>query len=142
MQLKPSALRTFGVPSATGTEGITIKDREEIYISDALRKAMDKRSVSLSTGVNLIAERYLGIIERQRNTPMMDYHAELYCNVLREVGTPLSAQQIAAFPSLCADWLARHPKFPQEPGKTALMILNHSTFAELVARVDRLERQL
>jgi len=118
------------------------KDHEEIHVGDALRKAMDGRKEPLSSVVNLLVERYLGIIERSHETVMFDYHAELYCNVLREVGRPLTAADIAAFPAMCAAWVARHPKFPPAPSKTALMVLNHSSFVALVALVDRLERQL
>src|SRR5258708_6673727 len=97
------------------------KDREEIHVSDALRKALEDRKESLSTVVEMIAERYLGMIERAGTTPMMGYHADLYCNVLREAGHPLSSQEIAVFPLTCEDWLRRHPKFPQGPGSTAVM---------------------
>ena len=46
------------------------------------------------------------------------------------------------FPLTCEDWLRRHPEFPQEPGKTAVMILKNSPFVDLVALVDDLEKQL
>lgn len=58
------------------------KDREEIHVSDALRKAMDGRKEPLSSVINLIVERYLGMISRAESTPMMSYHADLtatYC---------------------------------------------------------------
>ena len=118
------------------------KDHEEIHVGDALRKAMDGRKEPLSSVINLIVERYSGLIERAGKTPMMGYHADLYCNVLREAGHPLSSQEIAVFPLTCEDWLRRHPKFPQEPGKTAVMILKNSPFVDLLALVDMLEREL
>lgn len=124
------------------------KDREEIHVGEHLRAALDKRpKESLSTVVNMIAERYAALVERARYgkqsaMPMMSFHAELYCNVLREVGHPLAPAEITAFPAMCKDWLARHPEFPQGPGGTAHMIVSNSSFAQLVALVDEMEEYL
>ena len=114
------------------------QEREEIYVSDSLRTALKGRKDSVSSVINVIVERYLGIVEGAGKTPMMGYHADLYCNVLREAGHPLSSQEIAVFPLTCEDWLRQHPEFPQGPGSTAVMILKNS----LVALVDDLEKQL
>ena len=118
------------------------KDREEIHVGYALGKAMDGRKEPLSSVINLIVERYAGMVERAGSTPMMSHHAELYCNVLREAGHPLSSKEIAVFPLTCEDWLRQHPEFPQGPGSTAVMILKNSPFVDLVALVDDLEKQL
>jgi hypothetical protein len=117
------------------------KDRKEIYLGESLRQALAGREENLTTVVNMLADRYMGMVERAGVTPMMGHHQELYVAVLKEVGRPATARDIATLPSLVEDYLRRHPEFPQEPGKTALSILRNSSFTDLVALVDRLERQ-
>ena len=53
----------------------------------------------------------------------------------------MPAASIALFPSMCEDWLAKHPEFPQAPGETAVMILKNSSYQDLVKLVDMMERQ-
>lgn len=109
------------------------------HIGEALQSVLRNRKEPFTTIVNVIADRYMGLVERAGRTPMQDYHAELYCNVLREVGRPLTAREIATFPVMVEDWLARHPEFPQGPGSTALMIVKASDYASLMALVDSME---
>jgi hypothetical protein len=120
----------------------------EIQIGPRLDALLASRKEPLSTVVNMLADRYLGIIERSRYSdaspvPMMDFHAQLYGNVLSEAREfPLSAKDIAAFPAACEDYLKRHPKFPQGPGSTAVSILKNCTYPELVVLVDYMEKYL
>ena len=123
------------------TSGIR-KNRQMIYISDNLRKVLEGRKEPLSTVVNMIAERYLGMIERAGRTPPYCLRGELYENVLKEVGHLLTSAEIATFASMCKDWLTRNSEFPQEPGKTAVMILENSPHLDLVALVDKMEKGL
>lgn len=112
----------------------------EIECGDALRTILNGRRQSFNAVVNLVADRYLGIVGRAKLAPMQDYHAQLYCNVLQEAGRVLTAREIATFPSMVEDWLARHPEFPQGPGSTALMIVKASGYVDLVALIDEMER--
>lgn len=116
------------------------KNRKMVYIGERIRAFLDGRKGALSTAINTLADRYLAMVERAGKTPMMDFHAELYVNVLREYPGILTAHNIGMFPAMCEDWLKRNPKFPQEPGKTAVMILKNSSYHDLVALVDRMER--
>lgn len=116
------------------------RNRQLIYISDDIKEALRDRKESLSTAMSVIAERYTGTIKRAGKTPMMDFDAKLYLNVLREVGHPLSSREIAAFPSMCEDWISRNRSFPEQPAKTAITILKNSPFIDLMSLVDWLER--
>lgn len=129
------------------------KNRHMIYLGDRVRAALvDRGKQPLSTVLNSVADRYLGMIERVRYSehsavPLMTFHAQLYVNVLRDRsagvlsnGAPLTAQQIATFPAMVEDWLKRNPTFPQEPGKTALNIVKNCDYPTLVALVDEMER--
>ena len=119
------------------------RNRQMIYVGAPLRKALKGRKDTLTERVNSVAERYTALLARAGQMPMLaGWNAELYCNTLREIGHPLSAQEIAAFPALVEDWLKRHKEFPQAPGGTALMIIQHSNYLDLVALVDLLEGEL
>lgn len=121
-------------------EGTMGKDRKDVYLGDGLRRALRGRPGTLSTNVNLIADRYQGIVER--NTPHLSAdQARLLRAVLAESrGHLLEAREIAAFPSMVSDWMLRH-----DGDKEAFLILYTSIrdmpFPELVALIDWLERQ-
>ena len=123
-------------------ESSTIRrNRAQVYIGPRLRAALNKhKKRPLSVVVNTMAERYAGLLERCKRTPMMSFHAELYCNVLEEKGEPLTAAEIATFPAMVCDYLDRHPEFPQGPGRTAHMIVTNSSFLDLVSLVEEMER--
>lgn len=123
------------------TSGIR-KNRQMIYISDALRKVLDGRKEPLSTVVNMISERYLGMLERADRIPPYCMNGEMYERVLREVGRPLTSAEIATFAVMCEDWLARNQDYPQAPMKTAILILKNSSHLELTALVDKTEKGL
>ena len=117
------------------------KKRQMIYIGDKLQAILDKHKLPLSSVVNMLAERYTALTQ-PCEIPMMDFHADLYCNVLEENERPMPAKLIASFPALCRDYLKRHPEFPQGPGGTACMIVENSSYHDLVALVDRMEKTL
>ena len=128
---------------STELSRVSRRNRQMIYIGDNLRAVLANRKEPLSTVVNLMAERYMAIISRAGYFPLLaGLSAELFCNVLREGKRPLAAGGIALFPALVKDWLRRHPEFPQGPGETALMMLKNSSYLDLVALVDKLERRL
>jgi hypothetical protein len=113
------------------------KDRKEIYLGEALRRALQGRKDSLTTVVNLIADRYLGIIERTNTLVFTVREEDVYRGVLAEArGRRLEAREIATFPEMVRDWLARNPDYPD----SAYARVKDAPFAHLVALVDRLER--
>lgn len=117
-------------------------EKWQIEVGEALRRATEDRPESMTVLVNMIADRYMGMIERVGRVPTLDLHTELYRRVVDSFGRPLTSQEIARFADLCEDYLRRNPDFPQEPGKTALMILRNCSFAELVYLVDRYEHRI
>ena len=118
------------------------KNRQMIYISDNLRRVLDGRREPLSTVVNMIAERYLGMLERAGRIPPYCMNGEMYERVLREAGHLLTSAEIATFASMCEDWLKRNPSYPQAPMRTAVLALQRSPHPDLVALVDKMERGL
>ena len=119
-----------------------IRKRLPIYIGEKLRAYLKRRKEPLSTVVNTLAERYIAMCERAAPFSTYCLHAEMYDKVLREADHPLTPNEIATFPAMCEDWLSRNPDFPQEPSKTAIAILKSSSYHELVALIDKAERQL
>ena len=123
-------------------ERVTKKNRQPIYISDALRKILARRKEPLSKVVSIIAERYLGAIERGGGVDNYCIAWGMYKDVIAEVGRPLTPNEIATFAAMCKDWLARNPNEPQGPNKTAILILEKSDYLTLLKLVDRIEEQL
>ncbi len=117
------------------------KDRKDIYLGERLRAILKGRSENLTTIVNLIADRYLGLVERQY-TPTMVAHDDILRKVLAEKTHPLNAAEIATLPAMVEDWCQRHPDYLPAPAQTFLMILRHCDYASLLALVDRIERTL
>ena len=117
------------------------KDRKDVYLGDGLRRALKGRKDSLSTSVNLIADRYQGIVERLRPTISAE-HEHILRSVLSETrGHLLESREIAAFPSMVSDWLLRNWVPDKEDGLALHMRLGAMTHPELVALIDYLERQ-
>ncbi len=115
------------------------KDRKDVYLGDGLKRAIQGRPGTLSTNVNLIADRYMAIVERYRPKASDEVIAVLRKVLSESRGHMLEGREIAAFPSMVADWLERHP----EDDILALrQSLAQTPYAELVALVDWLERQL
>lgn len=115
--------------------------RKEIYIGESLRRLLAGRGESLTTVVNLIAERYLGLLERHELYP----HAgctvqedDVYRAVIAENRGPIDSRAIALFPQAVADWVARHPE--HHAGPAAAARVRDASFADLLYLVDRLER--
>lgn len=121
------------------------KDRKDVYLGDGLRRALQGRKDSLSTSVNLIADRYQGIVERlhpaiQQKGPITQDAVRVYRAVLAETrGHLLEAREIAAFPSMVADYLSRHPE--HEARLYAYDVAQAMSYPELVGLIDYLERQ-
>ncbi len=121
--------------------GTMSKDRKDVYLGDGLRRALKGRKDSLSTSVNLIADRYQGIVERLRPTISAE-HEHILRSVLSETrGHLLESREIAAFPSMVSDWLLRNWVPDKEDGLALHMRLGAMTHPELVALIDYLERQ-
>lgn len=117
------------------------KDRKDIYLGERLRKALEGYKSNLTTVVNTIADRYLGIIERQR-VPTLSAHEAILIETLKEKVRPLSAAEIATLPAMVKDWSARNPDYMPAPARTFIGILEQCNYAELVALVDRMERRM
>jgi hypothetical protein len=115
------------------------RDRKDIYLGERLRQALEGRGEPLTTVVNLIADRYLGIIERE-HIPTLVAHEAMLIETLREKSRPLSSTEIATLPAMVEDWMRRHPDYMPEPAQTLLMILRNCKYPSLVALVDRIER--
>lgn len=111
------------------------KDRKEIYLGDGLRRALQGRTDSLTSAVNLIADRYQQMIEAS----MPDLTAaerRLIALALEHAGQrKIEALHIAGLPSIVGHALR------QTPGGAELVAkLQRMTYPELVAIVDSLER--
>jgi hypothetical protein len=117
------------------------KARKEIYLGEALRRLLTGRKESLTTVVNLIAERYLGIVERADAKATTVREDDVYRAVIREHRRPLEAREIASFPSAVEDWMRRNPQGKDEEHyASALAGVKARTFVELCALIDRLEK--
>ena len=99
---------------------VTKKNRQPIYVSEPLRKFLAGRKEPLSKAVSVLAERYIGVVERASGVPEYCLNWAMYEAVVKEVGRPLTPNEIATFGAMCKDWLARNPGEPQEPNKTAI----------------------
>jgi hypothetical protein len=113
------------------------KDRKEIYLGEGLRRAIMGRKEKLSALVNLIADRYMGLIARSSRVATTVRMDDVYRGVLAERRRRLESHDIAAFPSLVRDWMMRNPGYPD----VALKVVEQCSFLELVALIDRLERK-
>ena len=112
-------------------------NRKEIYIGEVLRRLLVGRKESLSTVVNVAADRYLGLLERQPKFSCTAREEDVYRAVLGETrGRLLEAREIATFPQAVADWLNRNPEYPP----SAYERVRSASFVELLALIDRLER--
>jgi hypothetical protein len=118
------------------------KNRQMIYVGPALRKLLEQQPKrTLTATVNLLAERYAGMIERAEDTRPYCMWAGFYRDVLREVGHPLSSKEIASFPSMLKDWVRRNPQY-DAVGNTAVTMLENTSYNDLVKLVDEMERGL
>src|SRR4051812_46798799 len=114
------------------------RDRKEVYVRRALRRVLTGRRESLTTVVNLIADRYQGILDREGPQPGTTVRMDdVYRALGREYRRPLEAADIAAFPARLRDWCARHPEEPDEAHHAAtLAYVEKARFVKLVALVD------
>lgn len=121
-------------------------DRKDIYIGESLRKVLDGRKESLTTVVNLIAERYLGIVERHPfAAALLNRDDDVLLSVLREYRGPLTSADIASFPARVRDYCARHPDRAPDGGTTkhypvVIAAVEGASFVQLVALIDSLEK--
>lgn len=115
--------------------------RKEIYIGKALRRLLFGRKGSLTTWVNLIADRYLGMIERGDAKGTTVVEDDLYRLVLSEYRRPLEARDIAGFPAAVEDWCRRNPAGPGDNYYAAALAgIKCRSYVNLVALIDRLEK--
>lgn len=116
------------------------KDRKEIYLGAALRRLLTGRKESLTTIVNLIAERYEGIMARANTKGCSVQEDDVYRDVLKEYRRPLESADIAAFPARVKDYCLR-TGLDREPMYPAMMArVERCSYVDLVALIDRLER--
>lgn len=113
------------------------KDRKEIYLGEALRRLLLGRREALSTVVNTVADRYQGLIDRQRIFACTVMEEDIYREVIGQTrGRLLESREVATFPQAVADYIAMHPGLP----RSAYDRVQHASFAEILALIDRLER--
>lgn len=116
------------------------KDRKDIYMGDGIRRAIDGMPGTLSTNVNVIADRYMAIVDRTRPALLPEQTRVLLLALREGRGHRLEGREIATFPALVKDWIQRHPSkldvVNELDSRLAAM-----EFAELVGLVDWLERQ-
>lgn len=115
-------------------------ERKDVYVGEALRAALKGRKEGLTTAVNMMAERYMAMIE-SCYVPLLPMHDALIVEVLADLGRAPDARDIGMLAALCKDYLCRHPEFPPGPAGTALTILGRCSYAELLAIVERIERR-
>lgn len=115
-------------------------ERRDVYVDEALRVALKGRKEDLTTAVNMMAERYMAMIA-SCYVPLLPMHDALIVEVLADLGRVPDARDIGMLAALCKDYLRRHPEFPQAPSGIALVILERCSYAELLAIVERIERQ-
>ena len=84
--------------------------RRNIYIGRDLRAVLSGRDLSLTDAITMLADRYMGMIERAPRNATTVRMDDVYRAVMKEKrDRPLSAREIAAFPAMVHDWMARHP---------------------------------
>lgn len=117
----------------------SVKERKEIYLGEALKRLLRLRPRdTLTTVVNMIADRYIGIVERSAGVPKTVREEDVYRAVLAETrGRHLEAREIVLFPNMVSDWLTRNPEYPM----SAYERVKNASFVDLVALIERLERQ-
>jgi hypothetical protein len=114
------------------------KDRKDIYLSDGLRRALAGMPGTLSTNVNLIADRYMGLVVRERPVNLPEEHASIYKKVLAEIRGRAEAREILTFPELVADWLIRNPI---RDHVIVYEFVKNMNYAQRLSLIDRLERK-
>jgi hypothetical protein len=115
------------------------KNRKEIYLGARLRELLARRRDTLTTVVNVMADRYLGILDRTGHHDELGAEGRAVLRaVLAEQRGPMSAAQIATLPALLKDFEARTGN--QVAGRVALK-LSGVPFAELVAMVESIEAE-
>lgn len=117
-----------------------VKERKEIYLGESLRRVLERHKArTLTTVVNLIADRYLGMVERTHPVASVRMD-DVYRKVLAEYRRPLESADIASFPARVRDWMLRNPMEPGEAHYAATIAhVEKATFVDLVALIDRLE---
>lgn len=130
---------SLGTNLAVAESPTVSKDRKEIYLGESLKRLLAWRpKESLTTVVNLIADRYRGLIERVPNHVCTLREEDVYRAVLAEARRKLEAREIMQFPGMVQDWLTRHPEYPD----SAYERVRSASYVELLVLIDRLERDL
>lgn len=111
------------------------KDRKEIYIGDGLKRALAGRKGSLTSNVNLIADRYAGIM-REHRPYLHEDEVRMLRTVMAEFRRTIEANEIHGLAGMLTAALTRH--FLNEADDLCLRLSN-MTYVELVALVDYLE---
>lgn len=115
------------------------KDRKDIYLGDGLTRAIAGMPGTLSTNVNLIADRYMAMIAE---APMVDLSLrdrEMLRAVIAESrGHRIEGREIHGFPGVAAATLTR---LYGDEAKELCLRLQTASYYQLVALVHKLERQ-
>jgi hypothetical protein len=111
---------------------------KKLYIGPPVEELLKHRPESLSTVVNLTADRYIGILRRSfvGTTVRMD---DVYRGALETMsrGKPPGANDIVQFPLYVREWLDLHKDYP-EAAHDLVRILS---YPQLVALIERLEKR-
>lgn len=138
-----STLATTPIRARQSRRGASMsKDRKDVYLGDGLRRALKGRKESLSTSVNLIADRYQAIVERALSgVDITPHERALALEVLAESrGHRLEGREIAAFPVMVQDYCLRHKRDDAFASRLQALV-ERMDFDQLVAFIDYLERQ-
>lgn len=115
------------------------KDRKDVYIGDGLTRAIAGMPGTLSTNVNLIADRYMAMIAE---APMVDLSLRdremLRAVIAENRGHRIEGREIHGFPGMAAAALTR--LYGAEAGELCLR-LQQASYFQLVALIHKLERQ-
>lgn len=115
------------------------KDRKDIYLGDGLRRALAGMPGTLSTNVNLIADRYVAILAEAGINATNTRWMEMLRGVLAENrGHRIEGREIHGFPGMAQAALKR--LYGHEADVLCLW-LARATYLQLTALIDRLERQ-
>jgi hypothetical protein len=114
--------------------GSAPKERKEIYVGPPIRAALKRSTESLSTVLNRIVDRYLGIISRA-NVSITMREEDVYRGAYEEMRKPVTADDIANFAWYVRAWLNRNPGYPEN----ALLRLERLDYPDIVAIIERVE---
>jgi hypothetical protein len=119
------------------------QDRKPVYVGEGLKRALKNAPGSLSTNVNLFADRYMGMVEHGRTERVESVLAvPEYVELLKLAMSNARAHRVEAREVFGFAGIVQGMSERGAPGRGGLLAaLVQMRYDELVALIDHLERQ-